>query len=107
MRDSDAEPPAPFSLIPPEVQLLFEFDSLFAYEEPNERAIAIVGSAYLDELLRMMLVGFLVDDEKATERLVQPDGALGSFGARTSVCYCLGLIGKTARSDLRLVAKIR
>jgi hypothetical protein len=45
-------------------QALFEFAKLFDYEEPNDRAIVIVGASFLDMQLEHMLVNFLADDEK-------------------------------------------
>ena len=88
-------------------EMLFEFAKLFDYGEASDRAVAIVGPAFLDTLLTELLISFLVDDEKEVAKLMQPDGHLGTFGAKVSTCYCLGLIGETIRSDLRLVAKIR
>lgn len=87
--------------------MLLEFARLFDYNEENDRAVAIVGPAFLDTLLTEMLVAFLVDDEKETLKLLQPEGPLGTFGAKVSMCYSLGLIGKIVRADLKLVAKIR
>jgi hypothetical protein len=88
-------------------QVFFEFAHLFDYAEPNERAIAIVGAAFLDRLLADMLANFFVDDEKESGKLLASDGQLGQFSARITTCYCLGLIGETIKSDLRLVGKIR
>jgi DNA-binding MltR family transcriptional regulator len=88
-------------------QTFFEFASLFRYDEPNDRAIAIMGAAFLDRLLGEMLTNFFVDDEKEANRLLAPERPLGPFGARITACYCLGLIGETIAADLRLVAKIR
>jgi DNA-binding MltR family transcriptional regulator len=53
------------------------------------------------------MLNFLVDDQKEMLRLLQPKGPLGTFGAKVSMCYSLGLIGKVVKADLRLVAKIR
>lgn len=88
-------------------EMLFEFARLFDYGEENDRAITIVGPAFLDTLLTEMLINFLVDDQKEVQRLMQPEGPLGTFGAKVSACYCLGLIGETIKSDLRIVAKVR
>jgi len=88
-------------------EMLCEFAQLFDYEEVSDRAVAIVGSAFLDTLLTDMLVNFLVDDEKEVLKLMQPEGPLGTFGAKVSTCYCLELIGGTIKSDLRIVAMIR
>ena len=87
--------------------LLYEFARLFDYEEPNDRAIAIIGLTFLDTLITDLLTNFLVDDADEVERLLRPDGALGTFGAKVSLCYCLGLIAEIIKDDLRLVAKIR
>ena len=88
-------------------EMLFEFAKLFDYGEASDRAVAIVGPAFLDTLLTGLLINFLIDDEKEVQKLMQPDGPLGTFGAKVSACYCLGLIGETIKSDLRLVAKVR
>lgn len=86
---------------------LLEFSRLFQYDEKNDRAIAIVGAAFLDTLLDHIVVNFLVDDEKEVKKLLQFDRPLGTYGSRITMAYCLGLIGKTIRDDLRLVGKIR
>lgn len=75
--------------------------------ETNERAAAILGGAFLDTFLEASLINFLVDDAKEVERLMAFDRPLGTYGARVSFCYCLGLIGKIVRDDLRIVGKIR
>ena len=85
---------------------LHEFSRLFQ-EEKNERAAAIVGGAFLDTLLEHILLSFLIEDEKEVQRLLDPDQPLGTYGNRVRVVYCLGLIGKVVRDDLRLVGKIR
>ncbi|GAB4203962.1 MAG: hypothetical protein Fur006_58690 [Coleofasciculaceae cyanobacterium] len=86
---------------------LFEFSDLFRYDEPNDRSIAIIGAAFLDTLLEHILINFLVDDEKEVNKLLQYDQPLGTYGNRVTLAYCLGLIGKTIRNDLRLVGKRR
>lgn len=88
--------------------MLIEFHTLFNEATPvNERAIAIVGASYLDTLLEHTLINLLVDDEKEVRQLLRPDGALGTYGNRTTAAYCLGLIGEVVRNDLRTVGKIR
>jgi hypothetical protein len=87
-------------------QALLEFSMLFE-QETNDRAIAIVGAAFLHTLLEHILINFLVDDEKDVRRLLQHDQSLGTYGSRTTAVYCLGMIGEMVRDDLRLVGKIR
>lgn len=87
---------------------LLAFHSLFNERETaDERAIAIVGTTFLDNILEHMLINFMVDDEKETKRLVGVDCPLGTFSSRVTASYCLGLICKTVRDDLRTVGKIR
>jgi hypothetical protein len=85
---------------------LLEFSRLFRDEE-NDRALAIVGGAFLDTLLENILVEFLVDDEKEVSELLRYDQPLGTYSGRIRAAYCLGLLRKTIRDDLRLVGKIR
>lgn len=86
----------------------YEFHKLFSEQASvNDRAVAIVGASFLDTQLEHMLMNFLVDDEKEVQRLLKPDRPVGTFGTRTTLAYCLGLIGKMIRDDLRLVVKIR
>ena len=86
----------------------WEFHALFNdSSEVNERAIAIVGASFLDTQLEHMLINFFVSDEREVQKLLQPERPIGTFGSRTTLAYCLGLIGKVIRDDLRLVAKIR
>jgi hypothetical protein len=87
-------------------QTLLEFGMLFE-QETNDRAIAIVGAAFLDTLLEHILINFLVDDEKEGRRLLQHDQSMGTYGNRTTAVYCLGVIGNMIRDDLRLVGKLR
>jgi DNA-binding MltR family transcriptional regulator len=88
-------------------EMLLEFSRLFDYKEASDRAIAIVGPAFLDTLLNDILTEFLVEDEKEVYKLLQPEGPLGTYGSRVTACYCLGLIGEIVTADLRLVGKIR
>jgi hypothetical protein len=87
---------------------LREFHELFNERGAvDERAIAIVGAAFLDGMLEDILASFMVDDEKETKKLLGFDQAMGTFSSRITATYCLGLICKTVRNDLRTVAKIR
>ena len=87
--------------------MLLEFARLFDYREASDRAIAIIGPAFLDTLLSGILVEFMVDDEKEVTKLLQPDRHLGTYGGRVTACYCLGLVGAKVTADLRIVGKIR
>ena len=88
-------------------EMLLEFSRLFDYGEASDRAVAIVGPAFLDTLLSEALVEFMIENRTEVNKLLQPDGPLGTYGSRVTACYCLGLTGKIVTSDLRLVGKIR
>jgi hypothetical protein len=88
-------------------EMLLEFSRLFDYKEASDRAVAIVGPAFLDTLLNDTLTEFFVEDEKEVYKLIQPEGPLGTYGSRVTARYCLGLIGEIVAADLRLVGKIR
>lgn len=86
---------------------LLEFSQLFKHTESSDRALVIVGGAFLDTLLENILVNFLVNDPKEVAELLRHDQPLGSYGNRVRAAYCFGLIGKIVRDDLRAVGKIR
>ena len=88
-------------------ETLIEFAKQFDYQEPSDRAVVIVGHTFLDMLLRNILIDFLIDDEKEVDKLLNPDGALGTYGSRVTACYCLGLIDEIVKKDLQLVGRIR
>ena len=87
-------------------EMLLEFSRLFDYKD-SDRAVAIIGPAFLDTLLRDILIEFMVEDDREVSKLLQPEGPLGTYGSRVTACYCFGLIGKIVTADLRLVGKIR
>ena len=59
---------------------LVKFSELFDYSEKSDRAIAIIGPAFLDFLLGGILTEFLVDDEKEVKYDVLASGWDAHFG---------------------------
>lgn len=87
----------------------YEVDSvLVELDGESPRAAAIVGAAWLDDLLLRLLTGFMVPGKK-TERLlgVEGHGPIGSNSARTRLAYSLGLIAESEMEDLLTIGKIR
>jgi DNA-binding MltR family transcriptional regulator len=72
-----------------------------------DRVIAVVGAAYLDSMLDRLFRAVLIDSAADVDGLLRPDGALGSNGTRYQLAFCLDLIARDQRDDLRLIAKIR
>lgn len=77
------------------------------FHDSPDRVIAVIGGAYLDSMLDRLLRAALLDAPSEVEKLLRPDGPIGSNGARYQLAYCLGLIGANQRDDLKMVAKIR
>jgi DNA-binding MltR family transcriptional regulator len=77
----------------------------------SDRAVAIVGTAFLDEKLRELLFAFLIEEEKSVIDLVgddeKPQQPLSSFSSRILACYCLGLISKEQKDDFTILRKVR
>ena len=77
------------------------------FRSETDRGCTLLGGAFLDEQLRLLLEGFLVEDQKLCEKLFNGFGPLSSFSARISVCYGLGFLSPEEFRDLELIRKIR
>jgi DNA-binding MltR family transcriptional regulator len=77
------------------------------FHDAPDRVLAVVGAAYLDSLVEQLLRAVFVESKEEADRLLLPDRPLGSNGSRYQLAYCLGLIGKRERDDLKMIAKIR
>jgi len=78
----------------------------------TDRGAAVVGGAWLDEQLRQLLAKRLIDKPDEVEELLGSletgsYAPLGSFAARITAAYCMGLITEPMRNDLKTIAKIR
>jgi len=77
-------------------------------QKESDRGPAIVGSAFLDDLLSELVARHLLDDKQAADELLtSPLSPLGSFYARILAAYCLGLVTSDERNDLTIIRKIR
>jgi DNA-binding MltR family transcriptional regulator len=73
----------------------------------SDRVIAIVGAAYLDSVLDSLLRAVLIESRDDVDVLLGQTGPLGANGAGCQLAYCLGLITRDQRDDLKMIAKIR
>lgn len=76
------------------------------FQEESDRACAVLGPAFLDHHLKMLLGAFFVDAPEVKE-LFGNFKPLGSFAARIDVAFALGFLAPTERRDLNLIRKIR
>ncbi len=77
------------------------------FQQKSDRAVAILGTTYLNTHLARLLECFIIDDEKISKMLLGEENPLGSFEARIKAAYGLGLISKTEYHDLVLLWHIR
>jgi len=73
----------------------------------NDRSLAIIGAALIDEQLEELLASFFIEQPKTTGFLLSPTGPLGAFGVRNQLAYALGLIDRPTFRDIKLIQKIR
>jgi DNA-binding MltR family transcriptional regulator len=77
------------------------------FQKKSDRAVAILGTTYLNTHLAHLLECFIIEDEKISKMLLGEENPLGSFEARIKAAYGLGLISKTEYHDLVLIWHIR
>lgn len=73
----------------------------------SDRAAAVLGAAFLDDQLALLLRATIRGGSSTESRLLERDRPLSSFSARIETAYGFGLISKQARDDLHLIRKIR
>ena len=73
----------------------------------SDRSAAIVGGAFLDDLLGEMLKAHFIDDKKLQEALLLENRPLGAFSARIDIAFALGLIPRSIHTDLHRIRQIR
>jgi hypothetical protein len=76
-------------------------------QKETDRGAALVGAAFVDNVLESMLRAFFVDDAKVVNELLKPAGAAGTLSARIDLAYCMGLMGKREYKDLGIIRRIR
>jgi mannitol operon repressor len=73
----------------------------------SSRGRAMIAAAYLDELLKRVLLGYMRDVPEAKDLVTGHHAPLGTFDARIEACFALGLINDEERSELKLIRRIR
>lgn len=85
---------------------LISFHEQFNYQD-NDRAIVIVGLAYIDDLLLYCLECFFPNNSSTVDKVISHKGFLGTYGAKVDLMYCLGFIDKIVKADLDKLGEIR
>lgn len=77
-------------------------------EGTSDRAAAVVAGAFLDEVLRELLYGFLViGNLKSDAKLFNGTGALATFSAKIEIAFRLGLVSEGEHRVLGVIRGIR
>lgn len=84
-------------------QLNATFAEIF---KQSDRASAVVSGGILEEILKRMLMAFLIPHPSA-QRLFDGLSPISTFSAKIEMSYHLGLIGKNEYDDLKLIKNIR
>jgi hypothetical protein len=75
--------------------------------EGSHRATAVVGGAFVEEHLTLLLKSRMIQDEKVTKERFAPGRAFGDFGAKVDLGYLIGLYSKGAHKELATIRHIR
>lgn len=89
----------------PEILELSEFFKEFNKE--GDRGRALVAASLLDERLKGILEAFLLKGKVSSQLVDGFNAPLGTFSARTSASYALGLIQKNEFDEINLIRRIR
>ena len=73
----------------------------------SERAAVVLGAAKLDSLLELLLKRSLLPSPGGKDDLFDTERPLGTFSAKITVAYRMGLIDKDFEYSLQVVRKIR
>jgi DNA-binding MltR family transcriptional regulator len=85
---------------------LMSFNNQFNFEN-NERAIVIVGLAYIDDLLLYCLENYFPENSSTVKNILSFRGILGTFNSKVDILYSLGFIDKIVKNDLVKLGEIR
>ena len=73
----------------------------------SDRGVALMGTAYIDDRLAVLLKAYFVDDKKVIKLMFDFTGPLGTFSSRLNMAYSLGLMSKNIYTDCNILKKIR
>lgn len=76
-------------------------------EGESDRAVAIVGVAWVEEALADSISAFLQSHGESSKRLFGGNGPLASFSAKIDLARLLGVITNTVWADLHRLREVR
>lgn len=82
-------------------------DFLTEFQAESDRAAAVLGAAYLDDLLEQLLEKSFADDSGSVRSLFGSMGPLSGFSAKIRMGRAFGLLTREDANDLHRIRKIR
>jgi DNA-binding MltR family transcriptional regulator len=76
-------------------------------DEGTDLECALMCGAYIENATGQLLEKVMIDHTRSDYLLNDDNGILSSSGARSSLCFCLGLIDKETYDNARRIAYIR
>lgn len=76
-------------------------------EKETDRGAALLGAAFLDDVLELVLRSAMVDAPEVIDKLIGGGRALESFGSRAHLAYLMGLLGPDIYADINLIREVR
>lgn len=73
----------------------------------SPRGKVLISTGYLEQMLKDILVAFLMKDKVVDELFEGGNAPLGTFSARAKLAYTLGLISEPEFHDIDLIRRIR
>lgn len=79
-------------------------------DQESDRGFVLIAAATLDEVLRLMLRHYFIDnphEKNFLDKLFENEAPLSTFSSRIRLAYALGFIGDDLYHDLQIVRDIR
>lgn len=73
----------------------------------SPRGKVLISTGYLEQMLKDILVSFLMEDKVVDDLFEGGNAPLGTFSARAKLSYTLGLISEAEFHDIDLIRRIR
>ncbi|MCS6267323.1 MAG: transcriptional regulator [Vampirovibrio sp.] len=101
-------PPQPLEVSHPHPPYLKDFlGFLPELNKESERGRVLISCSYLDELMRLILLAFLVDNDSSKKLIEGFNAPLGTLSTRSSAAFALGLISEQEFKECNTLRKVR
>lgn len=93
---------------PPDEETFGQLNKLLSlFKSLDDRGLVLSLAAFAEDALGLLIGGFFLDNDSASQLLSGYNAPLGTLSSRISAAHALGLIDNGQKEDLDLVRKIR